>query len=336
MNHRQTCLFAEKNHFCVILLCLTLVMISLTSSLVSAVPVYKISIPEKVTVSQDTIKLGNIAEIEGTDHSLIQHLEDIVIGQTPLPGHCRTIHEDYVKLRIKQNGIDLSHIDLHIAETITVTRSCLEIPKEKIEKIVLAFIYGQLPWEKDRVTVKTVHVSSEAILPQGEVTYRVVPQKEMDFLRTIPLCVFFKVNGELAKKVWATVKLEVLTEVIATKRPLRRCQLITEDDIHLQTVDLTKVQSDVLTNPQEVLGKRTKRPISGNVLLTSDHIELPPMVRRGDVVLILAESDGLKITALGQVSKRGCRGDRIRVVNLDSKKAVYARIVDSNTVEVDF
>ena len=209
-------------------------------------------------------------------------------------------------------------------------------PKEKIEKIVLAFIYGQLPWEKDRVTVKTVHVSSEAILPQGEVTYRVVPQKEMDFLRTIPLCVFFKVNGELAKKVWATVKLEVLTEVIATKRPLRRCQLITEDDIHLQTVDLTKVQSDVLTNPQEVLGKRTKRPISGNVLLTSDHIELPPMVRRGDVVLILAESDGLKITALGQVSKRGCRGDRIRVVNLDSKKAVYARIVDSNTVEVDF
>ncbi len=29
-------------------------------------------------------------------------------------------------------------------------------------------------------------------------------------------------------------------------------------------------------------------------------------------------------------------GERVRVVNLDSKKGIYVRVLDSNTVEVDF
>jgi flagella basal body P-ring formation protein FlgA len=59
-------------------------------------------------------------------------------------------------------------------------------------------------------------------------------------------------------------------------------------------------------------------------------------VKRGDVVVIIAESAGLKITALGQVKKKGRLGDRIPVMNFDSKKVLYARVVDSNTVKVDF
>lgn len=336
MNHLQIMASAEKKSLYVILLCLSLAIINLPPSFSSAATIHRVSILETVEVSRDSIRLGDIAEIQGADDNFIHRLGNIVIGQAPLPGDFRRIDEDYVKLRLKQNDVDLSEIELRIPRVVEVTRSFLEIPKEKIEKIVLSYIYGKLPWEKDRVRVKKVHVSSKAVLPEGEVAYSVIPPKSMDFLRAIPLSVVFRVNGELAKKVWATVKLEVLTEVVVTKRPLRRCQLITEEDIHLQTIDLTKTPSNVLTNPEEVLGKRTKRPISGNVVLTSDHIELPPTVRRGDVVVIVAESDGLKITALGEVSKRGRRGDRIRVVNLDSKKAIYARIVDSNTVRVDF
>jgi len=51
---------------------------------------------------------------------------------------------------------------------------------------------------------------------------------------------------------------------------------------------------------------------------------------------MIAESDGLKITALGEVRERGRRGERIRVVNLDSKREIYARVLDSKTVKVDF
>ncbi|MDY6949938.1 MAG: flagellar basal body P-ring formation chaperone FlgA [Thermodesulfobacteriota bacterium] len=327
---------AQKRYLSVTLLSLTLAITHVTGSFCLAATAHRVEILETVEVTQESIRLGDIADIEGADLHLIERMEAIVIGQAPLPGDCRRIDQSYLKLRLKQNGIDASQITFHAPQTITVTRGCLEISKKKIEEMVLAYIYGKLPWEKERVRVKHVHVSSNALLPQGDVTYRVMPPKSIDFLRTIPLSVLFNINGKRVKRVWATVKLAVLTDVVLTKRPLRRRQLITEDDIHLKTIDLTKAQSNVLTNPQEVLGKRAKRPISGNVVLTSDHIELPPLVRRGDVVVIVAESDGLKITALGEVCKRGCQGARIRVKNLDSKKAIYARVIDSNTVHVDF
>jgi flagella basal body P-ring formation protein FlgA len=54
------------------------------------------------------------------------------------------------------------------------------------------------------------------------------------------------------------------------------------------------------------------------------------------MVMIVAETQGLKISALGQVKKKGALGDRIPVINFESKKVLYARVVDANTVKVDF
>ena len=112
--------------------------------------------------------------------------------------------------------------------------------------------------------------------------------------------------------------------------------MITENDIHLKKMDLSKMKPNAITTLDGVLGKRTKRAIKTDEVLRTDQIELPPLVRRGDVVSIIAESNGLRITALGEVRKKGCRGERIKVLNLDSKKCIYANVLDSNTVRVDF
>jgi len=45
----------------------------------------------------------------------------------------------------------------------------------------------------------------------------------------------------------------------------------------------------------------------------------------------------MRITAMGVVKEReGREGERILVENLDSKKGIYAQVVDSKTVRVDF
>jgi len=51
---------------------------------------------------------------------------------------------------------------------------------------------------------------------------------------------------------------------------------------------------------------------------------------------MVAESGGLKISTQGEARQRGAKGDRIKVMNLDSRKSIYARVVDRNTVRVDF
>jgi flagella basal body P-ring formation protein FlgA len=101
-------------------------------------------------------------------------------------------------------------------------------------------------------------------------------------------------------------------------------------------MDLSGVPDGVVTDLGAVLGKRTRRAIGARTPLRADLIELPPLVKRGDLVMIVAETNGLKITTLGQVKKRGRLGERIPVINMDSKKILYARVIDSNTVKVDF
>ena len=130
--------------------------------------------------------------------------------------------------------------------------------------------------------------------------------------------------------------IEILGPVVVARRPLGRHKPITEDDIELQTMDLSDLPDGVISDPEAVLGKRTRRAIGSRTPLRADLIELPPLVKRGDLVVIIAETSGLKITTLGQVKKRGRLGERIPVVNMDSKKILYARVIDSNTVKVDF
>ena len=323
--------------FSIPVLCLSLFFfISGISANLSGAGITSIRVLKNVEIEDDKILLGKIAVIKGENPEFIQKLRAIVIGKSPLPGKSRQIDEHYIKIRLKQNSVDLSGIILDVPEKNEISRGFIEISRERIEKMALDFIYKKIPYEKNRARVKKIRANCSVVLPKGRVTYKVVPSPNMDFFGLIPLSVVFNVNGLFQKKVSVTVDIEVLTEVVVTKRPFGRYKMITEDDICLQKRDISKLPSNIITSSEDVLGKRAKRAINAKTVLRADLIEFPPLVRRGDIVSIIAESDGLKITALGEVKEKGHMGEKIRVVNLDSKKGIYARVLNSNTVRVDF
>jgi flagella basal body P-ring formation protein FlgA len=57
---------------------------------------------------------------------------------------------------------------------------------------------------------------------------------------------------------------------------------------------------------------------------------------RGDVVRMVAESDVLRVAAKGMAKENGAVGERIRVMNLRSRKIIYAQVMDEQTVQVEF
>ncbi len=295
-----------------------------------------ISVYEKTTVEKDEILLGKIAGIKSEDHVLIRKLKNIVIGRSPLPGKSRYIGREYIKLRLKQNDIDLPKMVLKIPEKIKVSRSFVEISREEIEKIVSDYIHEKDFWNKNNTRIKNIQITKIPLLPRGRITYKVIPPKVMQGMGTIPLSILFLVDGEIYKKVKATVKIRIFKEVVVTGKPLGRYRTITQDDVYMKKMDITNLPNDIITNYKDVLGKRVRRNIWAKVVLRAEYIEFPPMVKRGDTVLIVAESEKMKITALGEVRKSGRRGERVKVINLNSNKRIFARVIDENTVKVDF
>jgi flagella basal body P-ring formation protein FlgA len=295
-----------------------------------------IRVKDQVEIENGEVLLGQIASIESSDTQLVQQLKDIVIGTAPLPGKTRQYDQRHLKKRLKQHHINLAGVNLEGPERVRISRSHVDIDKNNIEKIVSDFITQNIPQENKTVRIKEINIPERVVLSKGRIAYKVAAPGMRPLKGTFSIAVDFSVNGHFEKKVWATATVEVWGPVVVTRKPLGRYKPITEDDIMLQTMDLTDLSSDVVTDPEAVLGKRTKRAIGAQTPLRVDSIELPPLVKRGDLVVIIVQSKGLKITTRGLVKKKGRLGDRIPVVNVDSKKVLYARVIDSNTVQVDF
>ena len=325
-----------NNHLIIVIMVLSagLVINGLNNEIIAA-EVIQVDVAKMSQIDGERILLGQIAKIEGNDPQLIARLSGLVIGRSPLPGKTREIEANLVKRRLKQYRINLDQLALHIPSPVLITRSSIEITQEKIIALVSDYISKNLINNVPDARVKEIRVAEGVTLPGGRISYSVKPSGRSVMVGKVPFTVNFDINGKFYKRIWATAKIEVFSNVVVTKKPLGRHKPITEDDIEIQKMDLAELPSNVITDAELVLGQRTRRAIGSKTVLRSNLIEFPPLVKRGDVVVIIAESAGLKITALGQVKKKGRLGDRIPVINFDSKKVLYARVVDSNTVKVD-
>ena len=72
---------------------------------------------------------------------------------------------------------------------------------------------------------------------------------------------------------------------------------------------------------------------SGRVLTENLFIEVP-LVRRGDSVLLVFESDSMRVTTQAKALAMGFRGQRIQVVNPDSGRVLSAEVTDEGTARV--
>ena len=303
---------------------------------VDAAELTRIRISPSVQIDEENVLLGKIAGIEGHDPLLLQKLRRIVVARSPLPGRSRTLENKTFKVRLMQSGIDLSQLELYIPPKVVVTRNYIEISRERIKTLVSDYIEKNIFKDHEDGSIKDIQVEDRLVLPNGRITFKVMPPRNRDMLGKVPFSVYFDVNGKFFKRVWAIATVELMAEVVITKKPLGRHKPITEDDIEIRKMDLAKLPSGVITDPDSVLGKRTRRAIGANTVMRANLVEYPPLVKRGDVVVILVETDGMRITALGQVKKKGRLGESIPVMNYDSKKILYARVLDSSTVKVDF
>ena len=152
----------------------------------------------------------------------------------------------------------------------------------------------------------------------------------------MPFSLILLADGQKVQEARFNARLEIYADVVVAKNYLPRHQIVEEKDVQVINKNITMQPPDVVTDLKDVLGKRTTLSINNQETLRRSMVEVPPLVKKGDRVILLVERDHFRITAQGEVREDGREGDRIRVVNTSSKKEVYGRVLDAQTVEVDF
>ena len=294
----------------------------------------RILLPESSVVEKETYRLGDIARLEGPDPYLIERLEGIKIGRSPLPGRDLSVSRSIMLSRIRSAKIDTAKIVFPASQNTRVQRAALKIPGKDIDQSVLNHIqeaYSGMDI-KPRILAKT----RDVFLPRGEVSYRILKKgrhlKEGGY-QTYEL--EFSVDGKPMRKVPVRTYIKLYKDVVIAKDTIKADHVIGEADILKVRRNVDRMPSKYVTDSQDILGKVASRAINPNEVIRETTVAAQPVVKSGDRLMIIFETPNLRLTAPGMSLQKGALGDRIQVRNLQSKILVYATVRDKNHVQVN-
>ncbi|MEL6979743.1 MAG: flagellar basal body P-ring formation chaperone FlgA [Pseudomonadota bacterium] len=90
----------------------------------------------------------------------------------------------------------------------------------------------------------------------------------------------------------------------------------------------------VLSDPNAAVGLEAKVALYKGKTIRSSDLGPRTVIRRNDVVALVFRRGALAISTEGRALEPGAVGDRIRIMNLDSRRTVYATVRGVNLAEV--
>lgn len=223
-----------------------------------------------------------------------------------------------------------------VAPVALSQENTMAVSSQDIMRLVTRYIMDHTPSERRQVQVTNLNIQGDLQVPRGQLSYEIMPRASQLMPGPVSFTVVVRVDGKPVRRLLATGRLEVMARVVVAAYPLAPRHLITEADIQVEERHLAQLPEGTATDPHEVVGKRTRRGVAAGNVLSMGLLEAPPVIKRGAVVTIVAQSPWITVIAQGQAKADGAQGEQIRVVNLASRKEIYARVVDENTVRVDF
>jgi len=185
------------------------------------------------------------------------------------------------------------------------------------------------------VVISKFKVLRDEPVPQGKVQISVIPNRNNKLVEYVRLKAEVRVNGILQNKVTLCAWLDIFETVVCVSRNLKRGRVISQNDLYMDRRNISDMVEDVVMDKDQVVGLMAKHNIKADDILKQWVLKKNPVVKRGDMVTILVLSRGLRITAPGKVLDDGFKGDSISVLNTMSDKKIFARVIDTSTVQVD-
>ncbi len=138
-----------------------------------------------------------------------------------------------------------------------------------------------------------------------------------------------------------------LQEVVLFRRALSRGHIINEDDLVLRASDHVRTE-DYYTDISDVLGMETTKSVKETEVVSASVLKRPLMVRKGELVTVVAKFAGGQIKTQGTALQDGSSGETISVQPVSNEStsrnrrqrpqdmpAFLAQISGPRTVEVD-
>ncbi len=121
-----------------------------------------------------------------------------------------------------------------------------------------------------------------------------------------------------------------LADIVIASRTVRAQEVLTAEALTLSPGALDAGFAD----PENVIGLEARVSLYAGRPVLRSHVGPPALVERNQIISLVFESGGLRITSEGRALDRGGMGERIRVMNLASRTTLFGAVQPDGSVHV--
>ncbi|MBI1849937.1 MAG: flagellar basal body P-ring formation protein FlgA [Planctomycetes bacterium] len=285
-----------------------------------------------------SVRLGDVATIDGGDDARRNRLESLDVAATPGPGIPQSIALETVRASLRAAGFDAEATSLTGPfETRFETRARTYLPSDLAEA-TRTYVQRAVDAEPGvEVTIEPPDVAAPVVVPLGRESNEIVfdwlgPHRDRG---TLPITVEFRVDGKRYSKLPLRVSARAFADAFVVKSRMRRGDAVGAASLERKRVEVTDLREPLVRNANELAILRVARDLEPGKPLVRSDFYLPPAVRKGETLRLVAHRGALTVSTLVQAQKDGVVGDVIPVVNVDSQRIVTAKVCGPGMIEAD-
>lgn len=300
----------------------------------TAVPghAFDITFRGSADISEKSVTLGDIADLDS--HSeLAKALAGQTVATSPEPGQKIDLDTSGIVKKLSMAIASPADVKWLGAGTVTVTRQGVTITPKAVDDIIRNYIAAQAGVLPDAIyTFSPKDPPLPFMVPTGDLQWEVTPSNP-GIIGSSRFALIGRIDDQVVKNFSVRGSLEALAPVAVAVSSLRRDALITEADVRMEPRDLSTLRNPCLYLNQ-VLGKKVLRNTAAGSVIDLAAVEFPPLVKKGALVKIIGQRNGLELTATGIARTDGQEGQIIKVKNTSSDKDIFCRVTAPGLVEV--
>ncbi len=202
-------------------------------------------------------------------------------------------------------------------------------PIDLIREAIIKHLKEQFPYCQE-IELEDLKLSSIPSFSPGKVDLTIF-ENSQDLLGRTSFTVIFK-QGQREGKLIASGKVKIWAQVPFTARRIEKHKLIGPEDFILRKVELSGLPRGVITDPNFILNKRAKSSLPPGIPLRIDHLEEPPILKKGEFANALFETPSLRISIKVVLLEDGRIGQVIRIKNPVSNKELKGKVIEGGTL----
>lgn len=131
-----------------------------------------------------------------------------------------------------------------------------------------------------------------------------------------------------------TVKADVYLPIAMAAREIARGETLTPDVLVMKRFNISNLRGEPLLNREEASGLTARRTLRPWKPILRAQVQVPLLVKRGQAVTILSETDDIHAQTAGMALKDGRLHENIKVQNSSSERVIDATVTGAGRVSV--